>query len=152
MEIAVELHRQVSRSPHGVELALAEINADRANNMHKRALNNKLNPHYTADWPTLPQYSAIIRANNLDFAMAEYHACRANAVVVKLPEVEETGEAVAEAFMDITRELGEACAKYQEAFRDKRITPREFKEIKQEFNDVVAAVMRAKALIKKGVR
>ncbi|KQT37697.1 phage regulatory CII family protein [Methylophilus sp. Leaf414] len=152
MELTALLQQLVAEIPHGLEIALAAINATRANKMSAQVLNNKLNPYYPADQLNESQTEAIIRVHNLYLQVSQFYASKANAVVFVLPAVSENRINVSEAFMDITRELGEACADYQTAYGDKQITRKEFKKIARGFDDVVSSVARAKAIVEAGVK
>lgn len=152
MELTALLQALVANTPHGLQIALAEINSTRENKMSEQVLNNKLNPYYENDHLNAHQTEAIIRSLNLYLPVAQFYAAKANGVVFILPAISESGAAVSEAFMDITRELGEACADYQAAYGDKKITKKEFKKIAQGFDDVVTSVARAKAIVEAGVK
>lgn len=152
MELTALLQKLVANTPRGLEIALAEINSERDNNMSAQVLNNKLNPYYTSDHPNAPQIEAILRSNNLFFDLAQWSALKANAVVVPLPQVDESAGETSDAFMQILRELGELTAKYQEAYKDKKITRKEWRDIAREFEDVFTAVAHAKALIEASVK
>jgi len=152
VELTALLQSLVANTPHGLQIALAEINSTRENKMSEQVLNNKLNPYYMADQLNEPQIEAIIRSLNLYLPVAQFYAAKANAVVFIMPVISESGAEVSEAFMDITRELGEACAEYQSAYSDRKICRREFKRIARGFDDVVASVARAKAIVEAGVK
>lgn len=152
MELTALLQALVANTPHGLQIALAEINSARETKMSEQVLNNKLNPYFENDHLNVPQIEAIIRSLNLYLPVAQFYASKANAVVFVLPAITETGAEVSDAFMDITRELGEVCSKYQDAYKDKRICKRDFKQISKEFDDVVASVARAKAIVQAGVK
>lgn len=152
MEIAALLQRLVANTPGGFEAALAEINAGRSTKMSAQVLHNKLNHLYPDDQLNESQTLAIIRAINCNVAVASHFAEKGNAVVMILPAVPEGDMEISNAFMDITRELGETCAKFQKYYTDKYITRNEFKDISAEFNELLETVVKAKSIVKAIVR
>ncbi|HSH86870.1 MAG TPA: phage regulatory CII family protein [Methylophilus sp.] len=152
MELTALLQMLVANTPHGLDIALAEINKNRVTKMSAQVLNNKLNPYFDNDHLNAPQIDAIIRALNLDLPLAQHSAEKANAVVMSLPSVPEGDIEISNAFMDMTRELGETCAKFQKYYSDKHITRNEFKDISSEFNELLETVVKAKSIVKAIVR
>jgi len=115
-------------------------------------LRNKLNPNSESHHLNIEEFEMMVDFANKNFDVAEYFATKAHSVVVQMPELPESDMALLDVFMGAMKELGEVSAAFQKSYADGDITSREFSEISNEVDDVIAKLLEFKSAVKRVVR
>lgn len=115
-------------------------------------LRNKLNPNSESHHLNIEEFEMMVDFANKNFDVAEYFAAKAHSVVVQMPELPESDMALLDVFMGAMKELGEVSAAFQKSYADGDITSREFSEISNEVDDVIAKLLEFKSAVKRVVR
>lgn len=115
-------------------------------------LRNKLNPNSETHFLTVQEFETIVDFAEQNHLVAEYFATKAGGVFMKLPDVPESDMALLDVFMSAMKELGEVSSAFQKSYADGDITSREFADISDEIDDVLAKLLEFKAAVKRVVR
>lgn len=120
----------------------------------EKVMGNKLNPNCTThDLGAKHELEMLLDFTNGNLDAAEYFAAKANAVVMKLPDLPEMSDmALLDSFMQIMKELGEVSAAFQLAYADGNINKREFECIAAEIEDVFTRLFEFKAGVERVMR
>lgn len=132
---------------NGGAIALAAL-MDR----NPKVLQNKLNPNSQTHFLTIDELETIGDFTNGNLDIAQFFAEKANAVVVKLPQIPEGDMALLDLYMQIMKELGDVSSAFQKAYADGDIDHIEFNQIASEVDDVVARLLEWQAAVKRVVR
>lgn len=115
-----------------------------------RVMNQKINPNNNTHFLTLEEVETIADFTNSNLAMAEYFAGKANCIIHALPDVSHMDEeALLDAFVKITKQMGDLSAEFLKSYRDGMITIKEFKSLAIEIGRVESALMVYKATLER---
>lgn len=117
-----------------------------------QVLSNKLNPNSTSHFLSVGELEMLADFTQSNLQLAEYFASKAHAVVIQLPEVDESDMGILDLFLSAVKEFGDISGSFQKAFEDGRIDSKEFKLISREFDQSLARLLELKSGIERIVR
>jgi|GEM_PF-4037313 len=102
-----------------------------------QGLRNKLNFNSENAHLYVQEFEQIVDFTDTNFSVAEYFAAKCNAVVVKLPTINDGGDmCLLDSYMQIMKEMGDLATEFQKAYADGDIDRKEFKRIANEVSGV----------------
>jgi len=121
-------------------------------NKGEGVLRNKLNPNSETHFLTIQEFETMTDFAQRNQEVAEYFSEKAGGVFVKMPTVPEGDMALLDVYMGAMKELGEVSCAFQKSYADGDISNKEFGDISNEIDDVLAKLLEFKAAVKRVVR
>ncbi len=116
----------------------------------QQVLSSKLNPNVDTHHLTVDEFEMLGDFTNRNEDIARYFAEKINAVLIKLPEAPIDGDmGMLDLVMSSIKELGEVFSVFQVAWADGRINAREYDQVSNEIDDVIARLLEFKAAVKR---
>jgi len=115
---------------------------------NEKVLASKLNPNVDTHHLNIDELELLAEFTDTSIDVAQYFASKANAVVVRLPDMPDGSDlCLLDAYMQIMKELGELSAEFQKAFADGVINRKEFSRICVEVTGVQAKLLAFQQII-----
>lgn len=155
MKISHIVQQLVSHSPKSIEVLVTEMNEmdalvrPDAPKRGVQVMRNKLNPNSTSHFLTVQEFEMLVTLLGGELAIARYFAQQKNAVVVELPEVNESDMALLDLFMASMIELGNLSKSFQESYADGVINQQELIAIKKVTSTVIAKLLEFQAAVER---
>lgn len=116
----------------------------------EKVLQSKLNPNIDSHFLNIGELEMLADFTDRNEDVARYFAEKANAVLIKLPAAPIDGDMeMLDLVMSSIKELGEVFSVFQIAWADGRITDREYSQVSNEIDDVIARLLEFKAAVKR---
>lgn len=113
-----------------------------------KVLASKLNPNIDTHHLTIGELEMLADFTDTNYDVAQYFADKCNAVVFKLPAVDDESDmCLLDAYMQIMKELGELSAEFQSAYADGKINNKEFARIAGEVTGVQSKLLAFQSLV-----